>query len=496
MKLQADIFVYFIKLFIIGNYVYFSFRRILNINEKSFKKIIIILVSNLLLSIVGTYIEFYINTFFNLIIICCLYGIVLGKVTHNKIAYSIIIALISYAICEICSLISVILVYLLYQLIYLHSSLKTLIINDYFTIIVISIIQFLILYKFFKFKRLKNGFDFLKNKLENDYLGIIVINISMVTMIIYCLFSTMHDEITKNLFIAFVILAITMFVVIQKTFVIYYKQKLLKDTIKQYETELKEKDNIIKKLSNEKYEISRINHEFYNRQKALELKVKEFTSETSNDIGILDRIENLTKEYSQNLQNIKGKEKLQLTSIPELDDMFSYMQSECKNNNIDFKLQIQGEIYYLVNNIIPTNKLETLIGDLLRNAIIAINSSDNKYKSILTILGIKEECYELCVCDSGIEFEINTLLKLGLERATTYKETGGSGIGFMTTFKTLEETKASLIIEEKHEMQENDYTKAIKIRFDGKNEYKIISYRADSIKEKCKGEKRIIIYKI
>ena len=132
MKLQADIFVYFIKLFIIGNYVYFSFRRILNINEKSFKKIIIILVSNLLLSIVGTYIEFYINTFFNLIIICCLYGIVLGKVTHNKIAYSIIIALISYAICEICSLISVILVYLLYQLIYLHSSLKTLIINDYF----------------------------------------------------------------------------------------------------------------------------------------------------------------------------------------------------------------------------------------------------------------------------------------------------------------------------------------------------------------------------
>ena len=39
------------------------------------------------------------------------------------------------------------------------------------------------------------------------------------------------------------------------------------------------------------------------------------------------------------------------------------------------------------------------------------------------MLGTKENCYELSIYDSGIEFEIETLKKLGLERATTHKET-------------------------------------------------------------------------
>lgn len=461
------------------------------INNKHNKKhMIFFILESLIFSLIYLIIQNHTNTFIVVSIIYMITSCLIKVLFRYKIGHSMLIAFVAIAICLISFTIAVFMSYfLLRKILYIESH----IVN----IILIINIQIILLIMFFKIKRFRNGFDFLKRKNQSDYIDMIMLTVSSIILVTYSLLGNpIGDALTIRIFILLMFLATVMIILVEKALEMYYKQNLLKREIQEYQTELKEKDNIIKKLSNEKYEISRINHEFYNRQKALELKVKEFTSETSNDIGILDRIENLTKEYSQNLQNIKGKEKLQLTSIPELDDMFSYMQSECKNNNIDFKLQIQGEIYYLVNNIIPTNKLETLIGDLLRNAIIAINSSDNKYKSILTILGIKEKCYELCVCDSGIEFEINTLLKLGLERATTHKETGGSGIGFMTTFKTLEETKASLIIEEKHEMQENDYTKAIKIRFDGKNEYKIISYRADSIKEKCKGEKRIIIYKI
>ena len=135
----------------------------------------------------------------------------------------------------------------------------------------------------------------------------------------------------------------------------------------------------------------------------------------------------------------------------------------------------------LVNKIIPTNRLVTLIGDHLRDAIIAINSGNNKYRSIVAILGTKDKIYEFCVYDTGIEFEIDTLIKLGLEPVTTHKDNGGTGIGFITTFETWKATKASLIIEEKHEMRDNDYTKAVIIRFDGKNEYKIRSYRAKDI---------------
>ena len=47
--------------------------------------------------------------------------------------------------------------------------------------------------------------------------------------------------------------------------------------------------------------------------------------------------------------------------------MFSYMQSECEKNNIEFILKINGNIHSLINNIIPKSRLETLIGDLIRN---------------------------------------------------------------------------------------------------------------------------------
>lgn len=487
MELRTDIIVYFIELIVVNFFVYYSFQKILNIRNITMKKLIIILFANTIISVIGTYIEFWINAFLNLILLVLINGIILAKLNKNKIGYSIIVTLISYSICMMCHGIAVIIVYVPYKLIHIE--------NQYLNLIFILIIQFVFIYRIFKIKRLKNGFDFLNNKLNNENTDIIAINLFVIVMLIYCLTGSIYDEITKNLLITFIILGITMVAVIQKTFVIYYKQKLLNDTIAQYEKDIKEKDKKIKNLSNEKYEISRISHEFYNRQKALELKVKEMLTETSDEIGILDRIENLTNEYSQNLQSIKGKDKLPLTNIPEIDDMFHYMQSECEENNIDFKLQILEEIYYLINNIIPKNKLETLIGDLLRNAIRAVNASDNSYKSILTIIGKKENCYELCVYDSGIEFEIETLMKLGKERATTHKKIGGNGIGFMTTFQTLKECNASLIIEEKHGIQENDYTKAVKIIFDRKCEYKICSYRADNLKEKDK-ENRIILEKL
>ena len=125
---------------------------------------------------------------------------------------------------------------------------------------------------------------------------------------------------------------------------------------------------------------------------------------------------------------------------------------------------------------------------------LIINSGTNKFKSIIAILGIKDKYYEFCVYDTGVEFEIETLLKLGLEPVTTHKNTGGTGIGFISTFETINKCKASLIIQEKNKENTNNYTKAVIIRFDGKKEYRIKSYRANEIKKQVK-DNRIIIEK-
>ena len=345
---------------------------------------------------------------------------------------------------------------------------------------IILIIELIILLFFTKIKRFKKGLIFFKYK-NNEYINIILITISSIVILVYYLTGNYYENLTKQFITCLFVVGCIMFLLIQKTLTLYYKQKLLYQTIEDYKNEINEKDKKIKELSDEKYKISKLNHEFYNRQKALEKKVADYVSnvsvETANELAITEQIADLSKEYSDKLQNIKHPDKLPTTEIEEIDDMFKYMQSECEKNNIEFKLQINGNIHHMINQVIPKDKLVTLIGDHLRDAIIAINSSNNSFKSIIAILGKADEYYEFCVFDTGIEFELETLLALGTKPITTHKDTGGTGYGFVTTFETLRETKGSLVIEEKHKMSENNYTKAVRIIFDGKAQYRISSYR-------------------
>ncbi len=473
MKIEnVDIIIYFLKMFIINIYIYYSFSKISNIKKENVKNVIILVVlCNIFLTLINTYIKYNINFYFIKLVTCILYGGIIGFVTRNKIGYSISITIISYALCSICLFISIVLSFISYKIIRID--------NKFLHLAIILILQFILLYRIFKIKRFESGFSFLYKNLNNDFVDTIMINISIATVFIFCILGTIFkdiQEIRRNLLISFIILGITMFIMIQKTLTMYYKQKLLEDTLEGYKKEIAEKDKEIAELKNEKFKISKITHEFFNRQKALELAVnsKKQGKELSN------RIKNLTEEYSTEITNMKINNKLQLTNIPEIDDMFSYMQKECIDNNIKFQLKIEGDIFYLIKNNISKNKLETLIGDHIRDAINAVRKNDVNEKEILVILGIKDDYYEFCVYDTGIEFEIDTLLKLGRERVTTNSENGGSGIGFITTFETMKQTGASLIIQEFNKKQFK-YSKAVKIRFDNKNEYRIYSYRADKI---------------
>ncbi len=344
-------------------------------------------------------------------------------------------------------------------------------------------------------KRIKNGLSFLKAQVGNEYFALMFMEISANIIFTYCIFVNSNDEFSWNILAMFFVLSIIMVIMIQRTLTLYYKQKLLAKNIEDYKSEIALKDAQIKSLSDEKYKISKLNHEFYNRQKALIHKVEEITSmntEIADELDLSKQINDLTKEYTDKAQEIKTLDKLPTTGMVEIDDMFKYMQSECNSKKIQFNLKINGNIYHMINNKIPQSRLVTLIGDHLRDAIIAIDFSNNTFKSILAVLGENNGVYEFCVFDTGIEFKIDTLLNLGLKPATTHKDSGGTGIGFMTTFETMKETKASLIIDEMREMSNTDYTKSVTIRFDGKNEYRIKSYRSNEIKKKMK-DNRIII---
>lgn len=485
--MNIDLINTIIKVSLIQIFSFVIAIKLINYKDINLTKKIIVVIISIATSFIYTIIKKHTDILLAVYILYFITSINIKWTTERNIGNSMLISVVALSMCLLSFIIAVSVEYVPFHFIGIN--------NRILNLTIISVIQYFIIYLFFKVKRFKNGFIFLKNTIRNDFIDLIMTNISSAIILVYCLLGNYYGNSTKYIMIVFFMLGLVMIITIQRIIIIFHKQNLLKKTIEDYKNEIEEKDKKIKELSNEKFNISKLNHEFYNRQKSLELKIKEMNLEASEEIGILQRIQTVTEEYSTKLQQIKGKNKLPLTNVETIDDMLKYMQTECYNKNIDFKLQIEANINRLINNKISETKLETLIGDHIKDAIIAVNNSNNKYKSIMTIIGIKDNCYELCIYDSGIEFEIPTLLNLGLEAITTHKDTGGSGIGFITTFETLKYCKASLIIEERHKEIENDYTKAVIIRFDDKNEYKIRSYRAKEIIRQAK-DNRIIIENI
>lgn len=283
-----------------------------------------------------------------------------------------------------------------------------------------------------------------------------------------------------------------MFITIQKSLQLYYKQKLLIQDLEETKKELENKNKEIQELEKENLDFSKISHSIAHKQKALEYKLNKLmlNTEISEEIDLKDRVENVTKELKK-----ETVIELSKTNIPELDDMLQYMQAECVKKDINFELQLNGNIYHMINNYIQKEDLAILLADHIKNAIIAINHSNNTNKSILVRLGMIDGINSLYVYDSGIEFEINTLINLGKVPNTTHKNEGGTGMGFMNTFDTLKKFRASIAINEYGKPCKDDYTKAIIIKFDEKNQFEICSYRKEEIKNNT-NTNRIIIKNI
>ena len=143
-----------------------------------------------------------------------------------------------------------------------------------------------------------------------------------------------------------------------------------------------EKENENKELENEILGFNKRSHTIAHKQKALEYKIEQLM--LNNEIS--EEITGDLKDIS-NVINVKNNTKLDKTGIDKIDNMIACMKNEADKKNIDFKLQIYGNIYSMINNKINVEDLETLIADHVKDAIIAIENSNNKNKSILLRLG-------------------------------------------------------------------------------------------------------------
>ena len=492
-----DIINEILKVSFINILTYFVFIKLVNYKNNNNIKTCIIIGGSIIEACIEYLLMKHVPILPKIIIMYYIYGCLIANVTKNKTQYSIMLTFISLTITYLIYLISIILAGILVKTLNLNISK-----NHILILFITVLIETIILYAIFKIKRIRNGIAFLQDPEKVNNVGIIEMIFIGIVLIIYSIIQdTIH---TRYIFWGMVIEFICVCIWVNKKITTYYKQKLKERTIEELESEIKERDEEINKILEENKEIATINHKYSNRIKSLENfshqimskpeLVEKMETEFGEDfINFEKQINNVSEEYTKEIEDsIQHKNHLEKTGIFGIDNILEYMSNEAIKHNIKFNLKIHENIQYMIENIIDQSKLETLLGDHIKDAIIAINSSENTYKELLVEIGEIENCYQVCIYDTGIEFEISTLLNLGLKAITTHKLTGGSGIGFMTTFETLKATKASLIIEERHPIDDKDYTKAVRIKFDGKHEYRICSYRSKEIQNKKK-DTRIII---
>lgn len=452
-----------IKTVILSLLTYYCDFKIMNKKVKStMKNNIFIIISGIVCGII----KYKMGAFISIIILGILISIIYSEDNIGNVMMATIVSLILNYILEI---VAIMLCFLIEKTI----SVK----NNYIEICSIVIIHPILLYSIFKIKRFKYGISFLQNNINDGYVDLIILNLSAIILFFIIGISNSDYAMTSNIAVGIVISAIIMFVTIKKSLNLYYKQKMLIQELEDTKLELDSKNKEIKELETENLTFKKRSHSLVHQQKALEYKMQQMMMQTEiskEQAGeVKERLEKIREEIYKEKENIE----LDKTGITEIDDMLKYMQSECNKNKIEFILKLEGNIHQMTNNAVSKEDLEILLADHIKNAIIAINHTENINRTIMVKLGKLDSAYGISIYDTGAEFEKETLDNLGKKPSTTHAEEGGTGMGFMNTFETLRKYQASLTIEEYNKPSKDNYTKVINIKFDKNNEFKIKTYR-------------------
>lgn len=214
--------LYGIKTMLMCMYMSFSNMKILNLKIK--KQINILLVVYVILSIMHIYISEKMNinintTVYTLVSVSMAYALVYKL----KITYSIVVSSISMAINQIFLCISSIIMYMILGMLKVY--------GEYENFIAINILQIGFLIAFWRIKRIRNGITFLKKWKDDEYMNLLLLNISSAILFIAVILSNYQEGITSKFGVMLIIFAIVMFITIWKSLQLYYKQQMLEKVL-------------------------------------------------------------------------------------------------------------------------------------------------------------------------------------------------------------------------------------------------------------------------
>ena len=459
----------------------YCYRKLLNIKKYTLTEICIVP-----FSIITAFFIALINIkipFLTIIFLAFFTNIICYFVYKKELILSLITATLSVSISHFLFGISIFILIPITSILYIKIYNKFIL--SILTIVLVGICQNFIMYLIFKIKRFKHGIPDIKCKSDTAiYLSVL--------LLFSASFSYQYKDmltITTAIFFLAILFGLTIF--------LWWRKRLADKYInKVYERNIRILEDTLSTQKTEIENLSKIIHKDNKVLSALRLAVNEQYSNNSKNSAelqnLLNEITHLEAERKDCLTNYEQTTKtLPKTGVFSTDMIINYLLKRATKKSIIFDVSITGDIPYMVSDAIDTYDLNTLLADLGENAIIA--TSHSAVKNVLLIIGYRENTAFLDIYDSGSEFDAGVIASIGKKRHTTHKDTGGSGIGLMTTYELINKYHATFEIEELYDNKL--FTKRVSVLFDNNSRIAIYSNRPEIIAA-CKSRSDIQIHPI
>lgn len=247
-----------VKTILIAIFTYYCNYKMTNIKMSVSKKEIIKIFAIILFAMLCGSLKYKVDYLILIISLILFISIVFDR---DNIGKSIITTIISISVNYIVFVASIILVFIFNKLVRNY--------GDNINLIIMISGHVLIIYKIFKIRKLKYGISFLKNNEKNTYIDILILNLSGIILFIVTALGNTRNKLATNMCFGFLIFSIIMFITIQKSIQLYYKQKLLVQELEQTKKDLADKTKEIEILEKENITISKRNHTIDHKQKSL-----------------------------------------------------------------------------------------------------------------------------------------------------------------------------------------------------------------------------------
>ncbi len=345
------------------------------------------------------------------------------------------------------------------------------------------------IYLFAKTRRLRQG---LMNIVRHQTAGIVIM-IAMMMLSIVVAFGGIGMEDEKSLIKTILLIPTMLFCVIM---LFWTRHEIRVDFIG--DIRQRNLSFIRGSLANKEKQIAKVVQDNENLaaliRRDMEL-LRQLTEASNRNDGAGQASDVIDRLYAGRCATVRAMESygraFQSTGVNFVDSMLNLMACKAQDRGVDFEVNVGSDISGLIGAGIERREFNTLLADLAENAIISAGAAKERHVEVMLLRNDENYCLE--VLDSGDRFDLGVLKNMGKKRITTHSGEGGSGIGLMTLFKILGETGASFTMEEFPGTDNHShFSKALSVTFDGKGKFRIITDRADELRQVMKSDRFVI----